>query len=99
MSSLNAGVSTLILSASRYDQRSSAYSARVTRDRAPRTPVATALSGHRSRTSKTSGARWRQAVAMPDSATSSGGDVAMTTSGRWARSPAHREEAVNTAKA
>ena len=58
------------------------------------TPVVIALSGHRSRISKTKGTgRQRQRAAMkPGTAAVSGGEVAMTTSGRGARSAAQEAD-------
>ena len=58
-----------------------------------RTPVVMAVSGQRSRTSKTAGARWPSASSHIVIATVSGGLVATMTSGRGTTaSPAQRLE-------
>ena len=66
-------------------------------ERALTTPVVTALSGQRSRTSKIHGTRPSVALIHPGMTTTSGGEVAMTTSVGPERSAASEAVSVNTA--
>ena len=89
------------LLALRQAQRSRAYRRRAMTEPDPMTPVVIALSGQRSRISKTQGEgrRDQRAAIQPGITATRGGDVAMTTSGRGACRAAVAADRVKPKKA